>query len=149
MGLKGIPKIISPELLQVLSAMGHGDEIVLADIHFPSASICRNGPTEIRADGHSIPNLLEGILHLFPLDTYVSSPAAIMQKTPQDKDLHLPNIEKYQQLLAAAEKRDILIEEVERFAFYQRAKKAFAVVHSGDTAKYGNIILTKGLVQYD
>eukprot|EP00106_Octopus_bimaculoides_P012600 XP_014780042.1 PREDICTED: fucose mutarotase-like isoform X2 [Octopus bimaculoides] len=112
MPLKGIPSIISPALLHALAAMGHGDEIVLADAHFPTSSICRRGPIEIRADGHKIPELLKAIMQLFPLDTYEDS-------------IHMI--------------------EVERFAFYEQAKKAYAIVHTGELAKYGNIIIKKGL----
>jgi len=148
MGLKGIPRILSPELLKVLAEMGHGDEIVIADTHFPTASLCRNGPIEIRADGHQIVDLLKAILMLFPLDEYVDAPVAIMQKTEQDIDLQLPHIDDYRKILADTGGNSIKIAEVERFLFYKRAKDAFAIVHSGDIAKYGNIILTKGLVQY-
>ena len=148
MTLKGIPSVISPKLLYALSSAGHGDEIVLADVHFPTSSICRNGPTEIRADGHGIPILLEAILKLFPLDTYVDFPVAVMDLVQQDKvsGLKVPVWDKYQASLNKAENKEVLIEKVERFQFYERAKKAFAVVHTGETAQYGNIILKKGLV---
>jgi len=156
MGLRGVPLIISPDLLQVLAAMGHGDEIVLADCFFPTSSTCRTlsqlatCPREIRADGHPIPALLEAILKLFPLDTYVSHPAAVMEMVPSDKDagLQVPLWAIYQQILNHSEGKTIHIEKVERFAFYERAKKAYAVVATGETMKYGNIILKKGLVDY-
>lgn len=153
MGLKGIPANISPELLFVLSSMGHGDEIVFADIHFPSSAICKCGPKEIRADGIKIPDLLKSVLTLFPLDTYdidtKGQPAAIMDLTPSDKGRSEPEVWKvYQNIINDSEKRSVPLQTVERFAFYERAKKAFAVVHSGETSTYANLILRKGLVDY-
>ncbi|XP_047616269.1 fucose mutarotase isoform X5 [Phacochoerus africanus] len=151
--LKGIPALLSPELLYALARMGHGDEIgaapsplppprrrwegqwawpnaprlrgptaaangagrsVLADVNFPTSSVCRCGPEEIRADGLGIPQLLEAVLTLLPLDTYVESPSSLTV--------------------------------IERFEFYERAKKAFAVVATGETALYGNLILKKGVL---
>lgn len=148
MPLKGIPAIISPDLLHALSSAGHGDEIVLADVHFPTSSICRHGPKEIRADGHQIPQLLEAILKLFPLDAYDPHPVAVMDLVQSDKErgLHVPVWETYQTLVNKAEGKQINVEKVERFEFYERAKKAFAVVHTGETAQYGNIMIKKGLV---
>ncbi|XP_007897148.1 fucose mutarotase [Callorhinchus milii] len=145
--LKGIPSIISPDLLYVLAKMGHGDEIVLADGNFPTSSVCRSGPTEVRADGMGIPELLQAILKLFPLDTYIIHPAAVMDLVDQDKEkgLKTPVWEKYLELLSdvGCEKP---LEKVERFAFYARAKEAFAVVATGETALYGNLILKKGVI---
>ncbi|XP_064603104.1 fucose mutarotase-like [Liolophura sinensis] len=148
MPLKLVPRILSPDLLFVLSSMGHGDEIVLADANFPTSSVCTNGPKEVRADGHTIPDLLAGILQLLPLDTYVPQPVALMDLVPGDKErgLKTPVWEKYKQLVNQSEGKDISIELVERFAFYERAKKAYAVVHTGETALYGNIILKKGVI---
>jgi len=147
MPLKGIPAIISPELLFVLSSAGHGDEIVLADAHFPTSSVCRHGPKEIRADGHKIPELLEAILKLFPLDTYVQVPVAIMDMVDSDKasGLQIPVWDEYHTIVDKAEEKHIVFEKMERFAFYERAKKAFALVHTGELSKYGNIIIKKGL----
>jgi len=148
MPLKGIPAILSPDLLYVLSAAGHGDEIVLADAHFPTSSICRSGPREIRADGHNIPALLEAILKLFPLDAYVQYPVAVMDLVDADKkrEFKVPVWTVYAAIVDRIEEKHIEYEKVERFQFYERAKKAFAVVHTGETAQYGNIILKKGLV---
>ncbi len=139
--LKGISPAISPELLSVLSRMGHGDEIVLADAHFPGDSF---GQRVLRADGVGIPTLLDGIIPIFELDEYVDSPVAMMSAVPGD-ELD-PEVEKSYR--AAMEKHTavaVSIELVERFAFYERAKQAFAVVMTGETAKYGNIILKKGV----
>ncbi|XP_041032347.1 fucose mutarotase isoform X2 [Carcharodon carcharias] len=102
--LKGIPSIISPDLLYALAKMGHGDEIVLADANFPTSSVCRFGPTEVRVDGLGIPDLLQAILKLFPLDTYVSCPAAVMDLVNEDKvkGLQTPIWDKYLELLSNA-----------------------------------------------
>ncbi|KAM8924187.1 fucose mutarotase [Pelodytes ibericus] len=145
--LKGIPSVLSPELLYALARMGHGDEIVLADANFPASSTSQAGPELIRADGLSIPTLLEAILQLLPLDTYVSSPAAVMDLVESDREegLKTPVWEKYRMLLAKVG-CEAPLELVERFKFYDRAKKAFAVVATGETALYGNLILKKGVI---
>ncbi|KAM9847465.1 fucose mutarotase isoform 1-T1 [Aulostomus maculatus] len=151
--LKGIPAVLSPELLYALAKMGHGDELVLADANFPASSICACGPKEIRADvchfysGLGISELLEAVLKLLPLDTYVPSPAAVMDLVASDKQrgLAVPVWDTYTQLLGQAGSQAPL-QKVERFAFYERAKKAFAVVATGETALYGNLILKKGVL---
>ncbi|KAG8517507.1 Enoyl-CoA hydratase, mitochondrial, partial [Galemys pyrenaicus] len=142
--LKGVPALLSPELLYALARMGHGDEI---DTNFPASSICRCGPQEIRADGLSIPQLLEAVLQLLPLDTYVESPVAVMELVPSDQErgLQTPVWESYQYILSRAGCPTPLA-KIERFAFYERAKKAFAVVATGETALYGNLILKKGVL---
>ncbi|XP_069467167.1 fucose mutarotase isoform X2 [Ambystoma mexicanum] len=145
--LKGIPALLSPELLFALAGMGHGDEIVLADANFPAVSVSRCGPTLVRADGLGIPALLEAILKLLPLDTYVKRPAAVMDLVEDDQKqgLETPVWAEYKRLLANAGSESDL-ERVERFAFYERAKTAFAVVATGETALYGNLILKKGVL---
>ena len=139
--LKGISPVISPELLAIMSRMGHGDELVLADAHFPGETF---GQRILRADGVRIPELLDGIVPLFELDQYVDAPVAMMAAVPGDElDPEVENSYR-----AAMEKHiggTVTIERVERFAFYERAKDAFAVVMTGETAKYGNIILKKGV----
>ena len=139
--LKGISPVVSPELLAVLCRMGHGDEIVLADAHFPGETF---GKRVVRADGVRIPALLSGIMPLFELDQYVRKPVAMMAAVRGDKlD---PNVEKeYRTAMEKHTDGKVAIERVERFAFYERAKNAFAVVMTGETAKYGNIILKKGV----
>ena len=134
--LKGISPVISPELLKTLAEMGHGDEIVISDAHFPAHTM---NEKVIRADGHNADKLLAGIIPLFELDAY-ATPVIMMAPVPGDKlD---PSVEaRYRKALGY----DGKIELVERFAFYERAKKAFAVVISGETAIYGNIILKKGV----
>ena len=140
--LMGISPLLGPDLLSVLYRMGHGDEIVLADAHFPGES-CND--CVIRADGLRVPDLLDAILPLFPLDSYVESPVFMMQAVPGDTlD---PTVEESYRKAIDAHWPDIpAIARVERFAFYEQAKKAFAVVMTGETAKYGNIILKKGVV---
>ncbi len=146
--LKNIPKILSPELLKVLMEMGHGDEIVVADGNFPAASVAQATSTRIlvRADGHGVPELLDAILSLFPLDQYVEHPVSLMQVVPGDNVK--PVIwEKYREIIKKHEPAFSSFENVERFAFYERAKKAFAIVPTGEPALYANIILKKGVVK--
>ena len=139
--LKGIPPIISPELLMILDEMGHGDEIVIGDGNFPASSI---GKRVIRADGHGVPELLDAILKLFPLDTYVEAPVALMEVVPGDPVV--PVIwDDFKRIIEAH--GGAKIEHVERFAFYERAKKAYAVIASGESAIYANVILKKGVVK--
>ena len=134
--LKGISPAISPELLKTLAEMGHGDEIVFSDAHFPAHTM---NARVLRADGLGADKLLAGIIPLFELDSY-ATPVVMMAPVPGDTlD---PNVEKRYR---AALKYDGTIEQMERYAFYERAKKAYAVVLSGETAKYGNIILKKGV----
>jgi L-fucose mutarotase len=139
--LQGISPLLSPELLAVLYRMGHGDEIVLADAHFPGESF--NGRV-LRADGLGIAALLDAILPLFVLDQYVKQPLAMMAAVPGDAlD---PKVEAaYRVAIDRHRPGTAPIERVERFAFYDRTKGAFAVVMTGETAKYGNIILKKGV----
>lgn len=139
--LRGISPLLSPELIAVLCRMGHGDEIVLADAHFPGETF--NGRV-LRADGLRIPDLLDAILPLFVLDQYVGEPLFMMAAVPGDKlD---PKVEiAYRKPIDKHVKPSPKIARVERFAFYEQAKQAFAVVMTGELAKYGNIILKKGV----
>jgi len=139
--LKGISPVISPELLAVLCRMGHGDEIVLADAHFPGESF---NDRVLRADGIGVPALLNGILPLFELDSYVDSPLVMMAAVAGD-ELD-PQVEKsYRVVIDKQAPGTAAIARIDRFDFYDRAKKAFAVVMTGEVAKYGNIILKKGV----
>ncbi len=140
--LKLIPKILSPDLLKIIMEMGHGDEIVIADGNFPSASIAQR---LVRLDGHDIPAILEAMLRLFPLDTYVERPAGLMAVTPGDP--YKPVIwEVYKKIIVESKEPFKDFEYIERFAFYERAKKAYAVIATGESALYANIILKKGVV---
>lgn len=137
--LKGIPSIISPELLKIMMEMGHGDEIVIGDGNFPGKRMNANC---VRCDGHNVPELLEAILKLFPLDTY-AKPVYIMEKVPGDT-VETPIWDEYRKIVKPYTNEDL--EQVERFEFYERAKKAYAVVMTGESALYANIILKKGVV---
>lgn len=139
--LKGISPLLSPELLSVLYRMGHGDEIILADAHFPGESFNNR---VLRADGLCIPSLLEAILPLFELDAYVKAPLIMMRAV--EGDVLVSNVEtSYLRAIHKTNPGVAPIERIERFAFYERAKEAFAVVMTGEMAKYGNIILKKGV----
>jgi L-fucose mutarotase len=140
--LKGIPAIISPELLKVLMEMGHGDEIVLADGNFPAAS---HAQRLIRCDGHHVPDLLEAILHLFPLDHYVAKPAALMQVVAGDT-VETPIWGQYREIIEQYTGIAQPLEQVERFTFYERAKQAYAIIATGENALYANLILKKGVI---
>lgn len=139
--LKNIPSIISPELLKILHEMGHSDEIVIGDGNFPAAS---NAKRLVRCDGHGVPELLDAILKLFPLDTYVDAPVMLMQVTPGDNVD--PVIWKDYRKIVDAHQDNVKFEEIERFAFYERARNAYAIVATGESALYANVILKKGVV---
>jgi L-fucose mutarotase len=139
--LKGISPLFSPELLATIYRMGHGDEIILADAHFPGHSV---NETVIRADGLKIADLLDAILPLFALDDYVDDPVVMMACVPGDEPD--PQVEAdYQAAVNRHASNSPKITFIERFAFYDRARSAFAVVMTGETRKYGNIILKKGV----
>ena len=141
--LKNIPKILSPELVKTLMEMGHGDEIVIADGNFPAEAI---GKRVIRCDGHGVPELLEAIMQLFPLDTYTEKPVMLMEVVPGDPVV--PTIwEDYKSIISKYEPENCKIEMIERFAFYERTTTAFAVAATGEEATYANIILKKGVVK--
>ncbi len=139
--LKGISPVLSPALLEVLARMGHGDEIVLADAHFPGETF---NDQVLRADGLAIPNLLEGILPLFELDSYDPNPIVMMSAV--EGDILDPMVEKnYLKSIRKTNPKVAPILRIDRFYFYERTKKAFAVLMTGETAKYGNILLKKGV----
>jgi L-fucose mutarotase len=140
--LKGIPSIISPELLKILMEMGHGDELVIGDGNFPAANY---GQRVVRCDGHNVPDLLDAILRLYPLDPYVEAPVILMQVVPGDK-VETPIWDVYKKIITKYEPEKNKVENVERFAFYERAKKAYAIIATGEKALYANIILKKGVV---
>lgn len=143
--LKGIPKILSPELLKVLCEMGHGDRLLIADGNFPSASIGKNAIV-IRADGHGGAEMLEAILALFPLDPYVKTSVKLMQVIPGDP-VKTPIWDEYAEIVERVGgcSRDV-IGEVERMAFYEEAKSAYAIVATSEGALYANIMLQKGVI---
>ena len=138
--LKNIPKIVSPELLKILCEMGHGDEIVIADGNFP-AETC--GQRVVRADGHGGEAILDAVLSLIPLDTYALENLLLMHTTNGD-----PTPEIWDKYFAIAKKHDpnLRAGTLERFEFYERAKKAYAVIATGESAIYANIIIKKGVI---
>ena len=143
--LKGISPLISPELLATLARMGHGDEIILADAHFPGETFNDN---VLRADGLKIPELLEAILPLFELDAYVPAPLVMMAAVEGD-ELDPAVEESYLKSIHKSNPDVAPIERIDRFDFYDRAEEAFAVLMTGETAKYGNILLKKGVTPID
>ena len=143
--LKNIPKILSPELLKVLCEMGHSDRIVIADGNFPSESMGKNAIV-IRADGHGAAELLDAILTVFPLDTYVDAPVSLMQVMPGDT-VETPIWDEYKKIVAKHDERgENAFSEIERFAFYEEAKKCYAIIATGESALYANLILQKGVI---
>ena len=140
--LKNIPSVLSPELMYVLLEMGHGDEIVLADGNFPAAA---NAQRLVRCDGHDVPELLEAMLKFFPLDIFVENPVALMAVVLGDNTK--PTIwEEYGKIIKASGEKFSDFDYVERFAFYERAQQAYAVVATSEKALYANIILKKGII---
>jgi len=137
--LKGIDKIISPDLLKIMMEMGHGDEIVISDGNFPAASIAQR---LVRLDGHNAPEVIEAMLKLLPLDTY-AQPVYLMAKVPGD-NVETPIWDTYAEI--TGKYTDAKPEFLERYEFYERAKNAYAVVYTGESALYANVILKKGVV---
>ncbi len=140
--LKGIPSLLSPELLKILMEMGHGDEIIIADGNFPSSAIAQH---LVRLDGHGVTEVLDAVMKFFPLDTYVENPIGLMAVVPGD-DVKPTIWDEYKAIINKYEPQNCKIEFIERFDFYERAKKAYAVIATGETAIYANILLKKGVV---
>ena len=140
--LKNVPKLLSPQLLKILCEMGHGDEIVIGDANFPSENY---GQRVVRADGIGGEALLDAILTMIPLDTYADENLMLMALTPSDEGKVNPVIwEKYKAI--AAKDGNEKIQMLERYEFYDRAKKAYAVIASGEEAIYANVIIKKGVI---
>lgn len=141
--LKGIPDIISPDLLKILDEMGHGDDLVIGDSNYPAAS---NAKRLVRADGHGVPALLEAILSLFPLDTFVDAPVSLMQVVKGDPTI--PEIhEKIREVVRKYDSRgNAAVALVERFEFYEKAKQAYAVIATTEPKAYGCLIIKKGVI---
>jgi L-fucose mutarotase len=140
--LKGIPAILSPDLMKILLEMGHGDEIIFADGNFPASSCAQR---LVRCDGHGIPELLEAVLKFFPLDTYVEKPVSLMEVVQGDptKPIIWGN---YRAVIEQNSEEFTGFEYIDRFDFYERAKKAYAIVATSEKALYANVILKKGVV---
>ncbi len=143
--LKGISPMLSPQLLKVLCEMGHSDTIVIADGNFPAETMGRNGIV-IRMDGHGVPEILEAILQVFPLDQYVEKPVSLMERVHGD-NADVSIWKTYERMIEAVEPRGIaVIDKLERFAFYEEAQKAYAVIATSETSQYANVILQKGCI---
>ncbi len=140
--LKNIPSIISPELLKILMEMGHGDELVIGDGNFPAASM---NPRVVRLDGHGGDEVLKAILTLFPLDIYADN-AFLMEKVPGDT-AQTPIWETYEQIAKEGDPNFKGFKFIDRFGFYDRAKKAYVVVATGETSLYANLLLKKGVIK--
>lgn len=145
--LKGIPKILSPELLKVLCEMGHSDRLVIADGNFPSESMGKDAKV-IRMDGHGVPEILDAILTVFPLDTYTESPAVLMELMERDKGkIETPIWDKYNEIISKHDSRGSkAVSNIDRFKFYDEAKECYCIIATGESAVYANIMLQKGVV---
>ena len=140
--LKGIPDVISPELMHVLMRMGHGDEIVVADGNYPAHTYSQR---TIRADGQDACTILKAIIQFFPLDTHCKDNAVIMEVA--EPDAPKPKIwNEFEKILSDAEKKKVQLTRLERFDFYNRAREAFCVVATSEKKIYANIILKKGVI---
>lgn len=143
--LKGIPPILPPELLKVLCEMGHGDRIVIADGNFPAQSMGKNSII-IRLDGHGVPEILDAILTVFPLDTYATKPVTLMELVKGDT-VETPIWETYEKIIEKHDTRgEDAVDHRERFAFYEEAKSSYAIIATGEKALYANIMLQKGVI---
>ena len=143
--LKGINPILSPELLKILMEMGHNDEIVIGDGNFPGQSL---NARCVRCDGHGVPEILDAILQVMPLDTYVDTPVMLMEKMDCDKDLVIPVWDEYKEIIAKYDSRGAeAVGNIDRFDFYDEAKDCYCILQSGETAIYANIILQKGVIK--
>lgn len=143
--LKGIPKILSPELLKVLCEMGHSDKLIISDGNFPAESIGKNAII-IRCDGHGVPEILEAILKVLPLDTYEDKPVKLMEVMAGDRT-ETPIWNRYEEIISKYDKRGkAVIGSLERFAFYEEAKTTYAIIATSEEALYANIMLQKGVV---
>jgi len=144
--LKNVPAILSPEMLKVLCEMGHSDKIVIADANGPPESMGKNAIV-LRADGHSATDILDAVLTLFPLDTYVDAPVTLMEVMPGD-EVETPIWDDYKAIVTRYDDRgENAVGTTERFAFYEKVKnEAYAIIATGEKALYANIILQKGVL---
>ncbi len=143
--LPGIDPILSPDLLRILRAMGHGDEIVIADANLPAEA---SGRPVVRLDGVEATRVLHAVLSVMPLDNFVDDPALSMQMV-DDPDGVPPVVAAFQEIVDTVADNSARIRPLERFAFYDRARAAFAIVQTGERRLYGNIILKKGVLPPD
>jgi L-fucose mutarotase len=140
--LKNLSPLHTPELLHALASMGHGDDIVIVDAHFPAVSMAKR---VIRLDGVSAPAALQAVLQLIPLDTFVDDPALRMEVVHDPNEV--PEVQKeFQNVIDREEGKHIALAKIERYAFYERAKSAFAIIATGELRPYGCVIVKKGVV---
>ena len=146
--LKGIPAILSPELLKVLCEMGHSDRIVISDGNFPAETMGKDAIV-VRMDGHGVPEILDAILQVFPLDTYVEKPVNLMELMDCDKGvIETPIWDEYKSIVAKYDERGAsAVGNIDRFDFYDEAKKCYAIIATGEKAVYANVMLQKGVVK--
>jgi L-fucose mutarotase len=143
--LKGIPQILSPELLKVLCEMGHSDRLIIADGNFPAESMGKKAVV-IRCDGHGVPEILEAILKLFPLDSYVEHPVNLMEVMAGDP-VKTPIWDTYKDIVSKYDERgEKAVGNIERFAFYDQAREAYLIIATSEKALYANIMLQKGVI---
>lgn len=143
--LKGIPQILSPELLKVLCEMGHSDRLVIADGNFPAENMGKDAIV-LRLDGHGVPEILDAILKVFPLDTYVDHPVSLMEVMKGDT-VETPIWDEYKEIVTKHDSRgDACIGNIERFKFYDESKTSYAIIATSEKALYANIMLQKGVV---
>ena len=147
--LKNIPNILSPDLLKVLAEMGHSDRICISDGNFPGAAMAKaKNAVFLRADGHGVPELLDAILQVIPLDTYVETPVTLMQTMECDKDLEIPIWDTYKEIVAKHDDRGAAaVGNIDRFKFYEEAKDCYCIIQTGETAVYANVIVQKGVIK--
>ena len=146
--LKGIPSILSPELLKVLCEMGHSDRICIGDGNFPAETMGKNAIV-LRCDGHGVPEILDAILTVFPLDAYVEKPVTLMELMDCDKGkIATPIWDEYKAIVKKHDERgEAAVGNIDRFAFYDEAKRCYAIIATGESAVYANVILQKGVVK--
>lgn len=143
--LKNTPPIIPPILLKTLCEMGHGDTIVIADGNFPAESVGKNAIV-IRMDGHGVPEILDAVLSLIPLDQYVEKPVSLMERCQGD-NADISIWQTYEKLLEKHEQKSLKdVTMLERFEFYAEAEKAYAVIATSERSQYANVILKKGCI---
>ena len=147
--LKNIPNILSPELLKVLAEMGHSDRICISDGNFPGAAMAKaKNAIFLRADGHGVPALLDAVLQVIPLDTYVEKPVTLMETMECDKDLEIPIWDTYKEIVAKHDDRGAAaVGNIDRFKFYEEAKDCYCIIQTGETAVYANVIVQKGVIK--
>ena len=145
--LKGIPSILSPELLKALCEMGHGDRLVIADGNFPSHTVNPDAIV-VHLDGHGVPEVLDAILQVFPLDTYTDSPVTLMQLMDRDVGkVETPIWDAYKEIVAKCDERgEKAVGNIDRFDFYEETKKAYCIIATSESAVYANVMLQKGIV---